>query len=196
MGLRCKLFGHKFNGCKCEHCGEVRDASHRYQAQDGKCAEKCALCGKVLAKPHTYRSVKDKCLEKCAVCGDERVAHKYVLQEGKCLEKCSICGTEKAKEHTWQGNTCSRCGEAKPCRFPRYTGSGVCDVCNAPLGSITAYRVPNDVFYASSAYKNHFCSTMTMFGIPRADALAQLAMQAAKDKSPGSAVCENCIHMF
>ena len=40
------LFGHKWNGCKCDKCGEIRDKEHNYAAE-GKYLQKCTICGKV-----------------------------------------------------------------------------------------------------------------------------------------------------
>jgi hypothetical protein len=45
MNLKC-LFGHKWNGCKCEKCGETRDKEHNYVAE-GRYLQKCTICGKV-----------------------------------------------------------------------------------------------------------------------------------------------------
>lgn len=39
------LFGHKWNGCKCEKCGKTRDQDHRFQAGDHPCVQVCAVCG-------------------------------------------------------------------------------------------------------------------------------------------------------
>ena len=40
------LFGHKWNGCKCEICGKTRDEGHDFRLVDDKCMEKCVICGK------------------------------------------------------------------------------------------------------------------------------------------------------
>jgi hypothetical protein len=74
--------------------------------------------------------------------------------------------------------------------FAQYTGTGVCDVCNRSLGTIKAYIVPNNVFYASRLWRNHF--KMVSFGATDAD----IDRMKMNDKSAGSAVCENCIYMF
>ena len=83
-------------------------------------------------------------------------------------------------------------------KFPLFTGSGVCDVCNKPLSGITAYIVPNQVFYSSPKYRDYWCNSpfVAMLGGTRQQKEAALNQQAAMDKSPGSAVCEDCIHMF
>jgi hypothetical protein len=80
--------------------------------------------------------------------------------------------------------------------FPPFTGSGVCDVCNASLDERKAYVVPNRIFYHSAKYReqqrNSTIAKLT--GIPMTD--DYFAQALARDKSPGSAVCEECIHLF
>jgi uncharacterized membrane protein YhaH (DUF805 family) len=84
-------------------------------------------------------------------------------------------------------------GQAR--NFPLYTGSGVCDVCNNSLFGVTAYIVPNSVFYNSPKYRDYMKnSVMARLGLPVND--AYFAQMQAKDTSLGSAVCKNCIHMF
>ena len=81
-------------------------------------------------------------------------------------------------------------------KYSLYTGTGVCDVCNNSLSGITAYIVPNNVFYNSSKYRTYIKNgpMAVLMGIPIGD--AYFAQMQAQDKSAGSAVCENCIHMF
>ena len=80
--------------------------------------------------------------------------------------------------------------------FPLYTGSGVCDVCNNSLSGRKAYIVPNHVFYNSRKYRDYMRNSAMakMMGIPIND--AYFAQMQARDHSQGSAVCEDCIHMF
>ena len=80
--------------------------------------------------------------------------------------------------------------------FPPYNGSGVCDVCNRPLSGLKAYIVPNNVFYSSRKYRDYIRNgpMAMMMGIPVND--AYFAQMQARDTSAGSAICENCIHMF
>lgn len=121
---------------------------------------------------------------------------------------CKLAG------HKWQGNRCARCGQVKegtqtvrqaqaaskpaPTQAPRvqfptlastgYTSGGVFDVCGRSTQAGKAYVVPNQVFYASPKYKSFAASRgITPDGLRRMQAM---------DTSPGSAVCENCIHMF
>jgi hypothetical protein len=78
--LKC-LFGHKWNGCKCERCGAVRDEEHKCVIMEGKCIEKCSVCGKEREIEHEWTGCK------CTRCGETR-------NEGHLPDngKCSICG--------------------------------------------------------------------------------------------------------
>jgi hypothetical protein len=53
------LFGHKWNGCKCEKCEKTRDEQHDW---DG-C--KCKRCGKTRDESHKQKNGI------CSVCGEE-----------------------------------------------------------------------------------------------------------------------------
>ena len=81
-------------------------------------------------------------------------------------------------------------------QFQAYLGTGVCDVCNRPLGGINAYIVPNNTFYSSRKYREYVRNnSMSAFlGIPMNDAYFE--QMRAQDKSAGSAVCQNCINLF
>jgi len=81
-----------------------------------------------------------------------------------------------------------------PRTFKPYTGSGMCDVCNQSLTGKQAWVVPNDVFYGSRQYREHLKNTMRMMGMFPTD--ADVERMRMMDHSPGSAVCQNCIHMF
>ena len=85
---------------------------------------------------------------------------------------------------------------AAPRVFAPYTGSGVCDVCNQPLSGRQAWIVPNDVFYRSAQYKLWHRGAMARMGMSAAQADAPLLQLQMMDHSAGSAVCQNCIHMF
>ena len=74
--------------------------------------------------------------------------------------------------------------------FPQYTGSGVCDVCNRPLSGVTAYIVPNNIFYRSKAWRAYFKRINPMITDVEIEQMRNM------DNSQGSAVCENCIKMF
>ena len=80
-------------------------------------------------------------------------------------------------------------------RFKPYTGQGVCDVCNRPLSGVKAWIVPNDVFYGSPQYRElQKNNLLKLTGVKGTD--ADIDRMQAQDHSPGSAICENCIHMF
>lgn len=80
--------------------------------------------------------------------------------------------------------------------YQGYRKGGVCDVCNKTLEGKKAYAVPNDVFYASPEYREHMKSGpfSAITGHRMTD--ADIDRMRDQDKSPGSAVCEDCIHMF
>ena len=107
MNIKC-LFGHKWNGCKCERCGATRDEGHKWTSLEGKCIEKCSVCGKEHSIEHKWSGCK---CEKCGITREE--GHNWSIVEGKCIEKCSICGVERSVKHkwNWNDNKCSRCGE-------------------------------------------------------------------------------------
>jgi hypothetical protein len=80
MNFKC-LFGHKWNGCKCEICGKTQDKSHKWVVLNSECIEKCSLCGK-----------------------ERNIGHKW----NGC--KCEICDAIRDKGHKWAGYKCVRCG--------------------------------------------------------------------------------------
>ena len=117
MGLAC-LFGHKWNGCKCERCGEIRDEGHDWDL----CKGKCRICGKECPVEHDWDGCKCKrcgawrdeahlwngC--QCTRCGMKRdEGHDWDL----CKGKCRICGKVRPAEHDWDGCKCKRCGAEK-----------------------------------------------------------------------------------
>ena len=75
-------------------------------------------------------------------------------------------------------------------RFPLYTKGGVCDVCSRSLSGVTAYIVPNDVFYKSKAWRAYFRRLNPFAGD------AEIEQMRRMDNSQGSAICDNCIYMF
>jgi len=79
MNFKC-LFGHQWNGCKCERCGKTRDEGHNYLAVDGKCIEKCSICNKERGIEHKWNGCK------CERCGKTR-NEQHSLKNGKCC-KC------------------------------------------------------------------------------------------------------------
>ena len=45
MGIICKLFGHKWNGYKCERCGDTRNEGQDFSFLEDKDIEKSSICG-------------------------------------------------------------------------------------------------------------------------------------------------------
>ena len=80
--------------------------------------------------------------------------------------------------------------------FEPFTGTGVCDVCNAPLLGKKAYIVPNNVFYRSEKYREQQRGSIMakLMGVPMTDGYFETLLR--NDHSAGSAVCEDCIHLF
>ncbi|MBR6999074.1 MAG: hypothetical protein IKI01_00485 [Lachnospiraceae bacterium] len=69
MKIRC-LFGHKWNGCICERCGETRDEGHSFQVLEGSCKTKCIRCGADGPGQHKWNRGGNGC--KCTSCGATR----------------------------------------------------------------------------------------------------------------------------
>jgi len=85
------LFGHKWNGCKCEKCGKLRNEGHDYAKIPNTYDEKCNICGNTRKISCTYHNWKGcQCVE-CGAKRDEK--HDYKLKTScKYLVVCSICG--------------------------------------------------------------------------------------------------------
>lgn len=64
MPLSC-LFGHKWDGCKGERCGEIRNNEHRWSG----CT--CKVSGKTRDEEHDLQKVSGKCVLKCSKCEKE-----------------------------------------------------------------------------------------------------------------------------
>ena len=138
MNWKC-LFGHKWNGCKCEKCGETRDEGHNYLAVDGKCIEKCSICNKERNVEHIWNGCK------CERCGEKRKGgHKWTLLEGKCIEKCSICSKTRYIEHKWRGCKCEKCGETRKegHKWTLLAGKCIekCSICNKERDAHKAHQ--------------------------------------------------------
>ena len=54
MNLICKFSGHKWHGCKCLRCGEVRDQFHLWNM----CHGRCPVCGKTRPPEHSWNGCK------------------------------------------------------------------------------------------------------------------------------------------
>lgn len=77
------LFGHKWDGCKCEHCGKVRDEQHNWDLCNGICRR----CGKTQAEHHIWKLVPGEHLERCSRCGRERVSEHGNRLKNKTLDE-------------------------------------------------------------------------------------------------------------
>lgn len=127
MKLSC-IFGHKWNGCTCERCGEVRNEGHEYTkyAPNGKeCVGSCK-CGRSMVLQHDYQTVPGKCYDVCSRCGAEAryvpghdAHHTFQRVPGQCKLKCAVCGDTtsiKWEDHDWQRlpgtctEKCATCG--------------------------------------------------------------------------------------
>ena len=98
---------HKWNYCKCEKCGKVREKPHKIETIN--CITICQVCGKILSENHDFPD-SDDCYLKCKNCDVILPDHEW--DEFKC-EKCgknmSVGDmfindvrqfiSEKAKEH-------------------------------------------------------------------------------------------------
>lgn len=89
---------------------------------------------------------------------------------------------------------------ARPsCRFKRYDGSGVCDVCNKPIASGEAFEVPTEAFWSSRKYRAWAAQNPLIGGMLQAMGATMdqyIAMQRAMDATASSAVCPDCVHLF
>ena len=104
MGFICKIFGHKWNGCKCVKCGTTRDDGHNWLIVKGKCIEKCSICGKERSVEHKWNGCR---CERCGTIRDEQ--HDWDL----CKGKCKRCSKTQPEQHIWDGCKCSRCGKVR-----------------------------------------------------------------------------------
>ena len=65
MNIKC-LFGHKWNGCKCERCDTKRNKKHKWILLEDKCIFKCVICGQERNDVHKWNGGK------CEKCGTTR----------------------------------------------------------------------------------------------------------------------------
>ena len=112
MKLSC-IFGHRWNGCKCARCGEVRDTGHefngctckycglrrdtghdfKYKFKAKNCLGTCSICQKTVELPHDFKPVPGKCYMECTRChGQTQPNHQYQSEPGSCKKVCSVCG--------------------------------------------------------------------------------------------------------
>jgi uncharacterized protein YidB (DUF937 family) len=77
--------------------------------------------------------------------------------------------------------------------FEKFSGSGVCDVCNSSVGPNEAYKVPTATFYESLKYKEQMRPLAQMFGV---DVDAYVKQMKTADTTEYSAVCSECVSLF
>ena len=108
------LFSHKWVGCKCLKCGNLRDEQHIWNL----CKGECYVCGKKCDIQHDWSGCK---CSKCGATRDEQ--HDW---DG-C--KCSICGMTRDEQHSWDGSKCSRCGICRDELHVWDLCKGICTIC-------------------------------------------------------------------
>ena len=109
MPFFCRVFGHKWRGCRCERCGQQRDEHHLFEPVEGKCEQVCSLCGKAEALPCEWHHCA------CVRCGNTRDKHHDWMNTSECEQVCRICGKERSR-HSFQPvergvDRCERCGK-------------------------------------------------------------------------------------
>lgn len=158
MGFMCKISGHKWNGCKCERCGETRDEQHDWDLCNGKCAKcgktcpvqhdwkgcKCVRCGIARDREHEFEKVPGECVERCVRCGKEKQGHTFTkvqIEPDKqyCyMDVCAECGKEEMRNHSYSSAsqgigkallTCRYCGHQTIEPHEHRFWSNQCDYC-------------------------------------------------------------------
>ena len=113
MKLSC-LFGHKWEGCKCQRCGKLRDEEHKWnyckclkcgkvrdeehnftyrKKDENTCVATCRKCKKIVEQPHDWNSCE------CKKCG--ATCHDYQPIPDSCKKKCTKCGDIKMNKHEY-----------------------------------------------------------------------------------------------
>ena len=153
MSLKC-LFGHQWNGCKCDKCGKIRDEGHVWDL----CKGICKRCGKTRAKQHDWNGCKcRKCGKtrdeghnwkncKCERCG-KGGSHNFQPVSGKCVKVCLVCGKEDyTAQHTFQPvpdkceEVCVVCGVTKKTKHQYEKGK--CKRCGVDINSKDSNGIP------------------------------------------------------
>jgi hypothetical protein len=113
------LFGHKWDGCKCDKCGKTRDEQHDWDL----CKGKCKRCGKPCKEQHEWSGCK------CTRCGKVRdEQHDWIgCKCEKCGKSLTIKDLENIAEHqpTWFSETGFCNNEYGITSF--YLDAGYCD---------------------------------------------------------------------
>ena len=89
------LFGHKWNGCKCEKCNKTREEGHLFQ-KTNECLSICIVCGRISSN-HKMKSGSMKS-QKCIKCDEEFYAVKCLNNDDIKLIKFAIstlCHSDK-----------------------------------------------------------------------------------------------------
>ena len=110
-GCRCEKCGkirdkeHDWNGCKCRKCGQTRNEGHdfiyrsKWREVSGTkkdwCEGECRICRKFIYIEHDDQPTDKKCLVRCARCNREIEMHDFQPIPGRCAEICHICGEER-----------------------------------------------------------------------------------------------------
>lgn len=142
----CLLF-HKWDGCKCSKCGDVRDSNHSfswvkdYISPERYCYEKCSKCGKTLKKmEHDFKRTAGQCYLVCSRCGSKSVLPEHQFQniDGQCMRRCKVCGYVESIPHTMKGRKsrdgsceqyCTVCGYTKAGHVWHHLDGCKCDIC-------------------------------------------------------------------
>ncbi len=89
MSILCKFGKHKWQGCKCEKCGALRDFDHDFSYYNPQAVKKygssckCRRCGKVRDQDHNWWGCK-----------------------------CNDCGKIRDEKHDYLNGICKRCGKS------------------------------------------------------------------------------------
>ena len=110
-GCRCEKCGkirdkeHDWDGCKCRKCGKKRNEGHSYiyrsrwknitGTEKNWCEGECRICGNTLYLEHDYQPTDEKCILRCTRCGNKIETHDFKPVPGRYAEVCSICGEER-----------------------------------------------------------------------------------------------------
>jgi len=101
-GLSC-IFWHKWNGCKCQSCGMVKDDGHDWDL----CRGLCTICGTRRKIIHDWDG------RICRLCGQTRSICEEAGHDWKGCT-CCVCGEKRSdvknSEHEWICGICVRCG--------------------------------------------------------------------------------------
>ena len=138
---------HKWDGCRCSRCGELRDTRHYWagcrcrtcgkQRDEGHewngCT--CRICGKRRNEGHDWNGCT------CRICGKRREdAHEWIwtaanqsIEDEYCFQQCRYCGkTRGLTHHDYQpvpgesAQICIRCGHLYNPSQPQAAVSGPC----------------------------------------------------------------------